>query len=111
MHRTGFSRGSTPVAAMNRITSYNVCYTKLLRTNIGTVHAERAGSQEAIARGKAELIEFLPKDGTAILNYDDPWVRPMAEKTQANVLFYGLDPQAELWADQIEGLGLQGILV
>ncbi len=78
-------------------------------TNIGTVHAERAGSQEAIARGKAELIEFLPKDGTAILNYDDPWVRPMAEKTQANVLFYGLDPQAELWADQIEGLGLQGI--
>jgi UDP-N-acetylmuramoyl-tripeptide--D-alanyl-D-alanine ligase len=26
-------------------------------TNIGTVHAERAGSQEAIARGKAELVE------------------------------------------------------
>src|ERR1043165_7160011 len=26
-------------------------------TNIGTVHAERAGSQEAIARGKAELVQ------------------------------------------------------
>ena len=29
-------------------------------TNIGTVHAERAGSQEAIARGKAELVQNLP---------------------------------------------------
>lgn len=80
-------------------------------TNIGTVHAERAGSQEEIARGKAELIQSLPADpeGIAILNYDDPLVRPMAEKTKARVLFYGLDPNAELWADQIEGLGLKGI--
>ncbi len=78
-------------------------------SNIGTVHAERAGSIEAIAKGKAELIEYLPEKGIAILNYDDPLVRPMAEKTKAQVLFYGLDPQAHLWADQIEGLGLQGI--
>ncbi len=78
-------------------------------TNIGTVHAERAGSQEAIARGKAELIESLPANGTAILNYDDEWVRPMAEKTRAQVMFYGLNPQADLWADQVEGLGLEGI--
>ncbi len=78
-------------------------------TNVGTVHAERAGSLEAIANGKAELVEYLPPNGTAILNYDDPWVRPMAERTKAKVLFYGLNPQAHLWADQIEGLGLQGI--
>lgn len=78
-------------------------------TNIGAVHAERAGSLEAIASGKAELVEYLPSTGTAILNYDDPWVRPMAEKTAAKVLFYGLNPLAHLWADQIEGLGLQGI--
>jgi len=80
-------------------------------TNVGTVHAERAGSQEAIARGKAELVESLPPDpeGIAILNYDDPLVRGMAEKTQARIFYYGLDPQADLWADQVEGLGLDGI--
>ncbi len=80
-------------------------------TNVGTVHAERAGSQEAIARGKAELVEALPTgpEGVAILNYDDPFVRAMAEKTQARIFFYGLDPQADLWADQVEGLGLDGI--
>jgi UDP-N-acetylmuramoyl-tripeptide--D-alanyl-D-alanine ligase len=78
-------------------------------TNVGTVHAERAGSQEAIARGKAELVESLPADGVAILNYDDPWVREMASKTRAKVFFYGLDPRADLWADEVTGLGLEGI--
>ncbi len=80
-------------------------------TNIGTVHAERAGSQEAIAQGKSELVQALPSapDGCAILNYDDPLVRAMASNTQAWVFYYGLSPDADLWADQIEGLGLEGI--
>jgi UDP-N-acetylmuramoyl-tripeptide--D-alanyl-D-alanine ligase len=78
-------------------------------TNIGTVHAERAGSVEAIARGKAELVQSLPADGWAILNHDDPLVRGMQENTRAHVFFYGLDPQADLWADNIDGLGLEGI--
>lgn len=80
-------------------------------TNIGTVHAERAGSKESIALGKAELVEALPPapEGVAILNYDDVYVREMAQKTRARVFFYGLDPKADLWADQVEGLGLEGI--
>ncbi len=80
-------------------------------TNIGTVHAERAGSQADIARGKSELVEALPPspDGVAILNYDDPWVKAMAAQTQAKIFFYGLNPGADIWADHIEGLGLDGI--
>lgn len=80
-------------------------------TNIGTVHAERAGSQEAIARGKAELVQALPPAprGVAILNFDDPWVRQMEEKTKARVFFYGLSREANLWADNVVGLGLEGI--
>ncbi|MHC1784430.1 MAG: UDP-N-acetylmuramoyl-tripeptide--D-alanyl-D-alanine ligase [Anaerolineaceae bacterium] len=80
-------------------------------TNIGTVHAERAGSRESIALGKSELIQALPPapTGSAILNYDDPLVRPMAGLTRAHVVYYGLDPEADLWADQIESVGLEGI--
>ncbi|MCD6356063.1 MAG: UDP-N-acetylmuramoyl-tripeptide--D-alanyl-D-alanine ligase [Anaerolineaceae bacterium] len=80
-------------------------------TNVGTVHAERAGSQQAIAEGKAELVAALPKKpfGTAILNYDDPLVKAMAGKTTADVLYYGLNPAADIWADQIQGRGLKGI--
>jgi len=78
-------------------------------TNIGTVHAERAGSQENIFLGKSELVQALPEDGVAILNFDDPWVRKMEEKTRAQVFFYGLSSESDLWADNVEGLGLEGI--
>jgi UDP-N-acetylmuramoyl-tripeptide--D-alanyl-D-alanine ligase len=80
-------------------------------TNIGTVHAERAGSREAIARGKSELVQSLPPapDGTAVLNFDDPLVREMESVTKARVFFYGLSSEAELWADEVEGLGLEGV--
>lgn len=80
-------------------------------TNIGTVHAERAGSQKAIAKGKSELVQALPSgpDGIAILNYDDPLVRDMADKTKARVLYYGLNSHADIWADEIQGKGLKGI--
>jgi UDP-N-acetylmuramoyl-tripeptide--D-alanyl-D-alanine ligase len=78
-------------------------------TNIGTVHASRAGSQVEIARGKSELVEALPDDGYAILNYDDPLVRAMAQVTHAHVFYYGMDTAVDLWADNVESLGLEGI--
>lgn len=78
-------------------------------TNVGTVHAERAGSQESIALGKAELVENLPADGTAILNYDDPWVRWMADRSSAPVLSYSSNTEADITARDIVGHGLNGI--
>ena len=80
-------------------------------TNIGTVHAERAGTQETIAKGKAELVESLPPApiGTAILNMDDPWVRTMAQKTKASVLTYGITEAADLTANDIKTHALKGI--
>jgi len=80
-------------------------------TIIGPVHLERAKTFERIVQAKTELVEALPPapDGVAILNYDDPRVRGMAQATEARVFYYGLSPQADLWADHIEGLGLEGI--
>jgi len=80
-------------------------------TNVGTVHAERAGTIDDIARGKAELVKSLPPepDGLAILNFDDPFVREMAKETKAQVFSYGMTPEADLWADDVIGLGLDGI--
>ena len=78
-------------------------------TNVGPVHLERLGSLERIAQAKAELVEALPPEGVAVLNYDDPLVRPMADRTAARAFFYGLTPEADLWADQIASFGLEGI--
>jgi len=78
-------------------------------TNIGPSHMERMGSLETVARAKSELVRALPDDGYAILNIDDPRVRDMAQVTPARPFFYGLDPAADLYSDQIESRGLGGI--
>ena len=80
-------------------------------TMIGTVHMEWLGSIEAIAVAKQELIEALPEapEGVAILNRDDERVMAMADHTQARVFTYGLDSRADIWADNILSMGLDGI--
>jgi len=78
-------------------------------TIIGPVHLERAGSMEAIVAAKQELVEALPEHGTAVLNKDDERVMSMAEHTKAAIFTYGLDSGADLWADNIHSMGLEGV--
>jgi len=88
-------------------------------TNVGPTHLERLGAIERIAQAKAELVQALPAaasdeqgrpiGGVAILNYDDPLVRPMASQTEAQVFTYGLSPEADLWASEVVSAGLEGI--
>jgi UDP-N-acetylmuramoyl-tripeptide--D-alanyl-D-alanine ligase len=81
-------------------------------TNVGPTHLERLGTIERVAQAKAELVEALPpasEGGAAVLNGDDPMVRAMANKTEAEVFCYGLDPACDLWASHIESQGLEGV--
>lgn len=78
-------------------------------TNVGPTHLERLGTLERIAQAKAELVEALPADGWAVLNGDDPLVRPMAQATKAHVLQYGQAQSLDLWADEVESMGLEGM--
>jgi UDP-N-acetylmuramoyl-tripeptide--D-alanyl-D-alanine ligase len=78
-------------------------------TMVGPVHQERLGSIENIALAKAELVEALPEDGVAILNDDDERVRAMAAVSKARVVTYGLTSRADVWANEIESYGLDGI--
>ncbi len=54
-------------------------------------HTDRLTSLEAIAREKGDLVRSLPPQGLAVLNFDDPHVRPLVGETQAAVLTVGLD--------------------
>ncbi|MCL5995931.1 MAG: UDP-N-acetylmuramoyl-tripeptide--D-alanyl-D-alanine ligase [Chloroflexi bacterium] len=78
-------------------------------TMVAPVHLERLQTLENITLAKAELVKALPEDGVAILNDDDERVRTMAQVTRARVVTYGLTPRADLWADEIESYGLDGI--
>jgi len=78
-------------------------------TNVGPSHLERMGTVEAIADAKAELVEALPPDGTAILNIDDDRVAAMSTRTHAHVVTYGLALKADVRATDIESRGLSGV--
>lgn len=78
-------------------------------TNVGPTHLERLGTIERIAQAKSELVQALPADGVCILNQDDPLVLAMADKTSAEVITYGLSPEADLWASEVTSAGLEGI--
>lgn len=80
-------------------------------TLVAPVHLERSKTMERIIHAKTELVAALPPapEGVAILNADDENVMGMAAHTQARIVTYGLTPEADVWADGIEGLGLEGI--
>lgn len=77
--------------------------------NVGPTHMERLGSMEAIAAAKAEAVEALTEDGTAVLNADDPFVKAMAAQSRARVLTFGVRQPATVTASQIKGRGLRGV--
>lgn len=83
-----------------------------LVTNVGPSHLERLGTIARIAQAKSELPRALPPGrdgGRAVLNADDQRVAAMRELTVADTFTYGLDPRADLWADEIQSEGLDGI--
>jgi len=78
-------------------------------TNIGQVHAELLGSQERIAQAKAELLDFIPSQGSVLLNCKDrQLLKPWLEKCQGAVIWFGLDSDADIWAGDIHYLGEKG---
>jgi UDP-N-acetylmuramoyl-tripeptide--D-alanyl-D-alanine ligase len=90
---------------------------RLVRPRIGIiteipavpVHFARTPSVEAIAAGKAELIESLPDDGIALLNADSPRVRALAPRTHARVILFGESEDAPLRATDVRTEGLGGL--
>ncbi|MEA2677695.1 MAG: UDP-N-acetylmuramoyl-tripeptide--D-alanyl-D-alanine ligase [Chloroflexota bacterium] len=106
------------VLEMGMYTPGDICVlAELAQPRVGVVtavrptHLARAGSIDAIERGKRELIDALPVGGTAVLNADDERVTRMADgrKGQLRVLRYGFAAKADVSAIDIESLGEAGM--
>ncbi|HEY8108980.1 MAG TPA: Mur ligase family protein [Patescibacteria group bacterium] len=65
-------------------------------TNVRNVHREFYDSIDQIADEKGWLVRCLRKDGTAVLNADDPRVRAMRSLTTAKVRLYGEASEAHV---------------
>lgn len=70
-------------------------------TCVNREHYGTFRSMEAVALEKGALVKALRPSGWAVLNRDDPSCVAMANDTEARILFFGLDENADLRATRI----------
>ncbi|TET54011.1 MAG: UDP-N-acetylmuramoyl-tripeptide--D-alanyl-D-alanine ligase, partial [Anaerolineales bacterium] len=70
-------------------------------TAVNRAHVAYLGGLDAISQEKGRLVEILPVDGLAVLNYDDARVRAMHERTCAQVITYGFSSDADIVASDL----------
>lgn len=81
-------------------------------TNFTQDHLDFHGSMDEYFNAKARLFTYLRRDGTAIMNYDDPRVRELSERLNCKVITCGLQDGAMIRAVDIrteEGLKFEVI--
>lgn len=80
-------------------------------SNVGPVHLEFFPDGIAgVARAKYELIEALPKDGVAVLNFDDPHVVLFGKGMGDRAVYYGMSEGAEVRAVHVAEMGVEGVV-
>ncbi|MHC4841151.1 MAG: UDP-N-acetylmuramoyl-tripeptide--D-alanyl-D-alanine ligase [Planctomycetota bacterium] len=70
-------------------------------TSVSESHLSGLGSLEGVLREKSDLLAALPRDGIAIVNFDDPRCVKAAERANCRVVGYGTDSRCELFASDI----------
>jgi UDP-N-acetylmuramoyl-tripeptide--D-alanyl-D-alanine ligase len=71
-------------------------------TRIGDAHLGGFGSLDAVAAAKAELIDAIETDGWAVLCGDDPYLRKVASRTPAKIVWFGRELDNDVVATRVE---------
>ena len=79
-----------------------------LITNIQKVHLEGMGSLERLKEEKGELFRRMRKDGTILVNRDDPRVVDLAEEFSGRKITFGIEGLADVKAKEIRLRGIEG---
>jgi len=75
-------------------------------TNIGPTHLETLGDLRTVAQAKGEMLDRLPRDGTAVLNADDAFFKDLAARVRGQVRSFGFSERADVRALQVGRRGL-----
>lgn len=62
-------------------------------TNIGTAHIEYLGSREGILNAKLEILNGMGRDGTLVLNGDEPLLWNLRETEKLKKVYFGIENQ------------------
>jgi UDP-N-acetylmuramoyl-tripeptide--D-alanyl-D-alanine ligase len=77
-------------------------------TNIQTVHLEGMGSLERLKEEKGELFRKMRRNGTILVNQDDPRVIDLASDYPGQKITFGIEHPAEVMAKEIRLKGAEG---
>ena len=80
-----------------------------LITNISPAHLAGFGSVDIVAEEKGKLFLNMSPAGTAIVNIDDEAVRVVAERWTGKRITFGMSPDADVTAKDIEKNGVRGV--
>lgn len=70
-------------------------------TNISHSHLEYFGSLEKIKKEKSKLVKNLKKDGLAVLNFDNKYLKDLPKEIKSQCCLYGQDAGADFLAKDI----------
>ncbi len=70
-------------------------------TAIGPSHLENFNSIEHIAKEKITLLKSLPKNGLAVVNYDDEYAKKIKESLKCEIITFGFSNKADAYASDI----------
>lgn len=90
---------------LSKIARPDVC----VMTNIGQCHLEFLHDRDGILRAKSEIFDFLAPDGKIVLNGDDDKLSTITEIKGIRPIFFGIESGREIYADEIQPMGLKGI--
>lgn len=79
-----------------------------LITNIQEVHLEGLGSLERVKEEKGELFRGMKRDGTIVVNRDDPRVVDLSRLFPGRKITVGLEGPADVEAREVHSRGLRG---
>lgn len=78
-------------------------------TNIGTCHLENLGDRDGVLKAKTEMLSYVRPGGHIVLNGDDDKLATVQEAQGIRPVFFGIDGDFPVYADEIRSLGLKGI--
>ncbi len=70
-------------------------------TSVGEAHLETFKSVENIQRTKFELVDSLPSDGLAVVNFDSRSIRDYKFSSHARAVSYAIDNKADVVAENV----------
>ncbi|MGN0334247.1 MAG: UDP-N-acetylmuramoyl-tripeptide--D-alanyl-D-alanine ligase [Lachnospiraceae bacterium] len=90
---------------LSKIARPNIC----VITNIGLCHLEFLGDRDGVLKAKTEIFDFAADNAAVIVNGDDDKLHTLKDRKDLSPILFGIDPSNDVYAENIENLGLDGL--